>query len=121
MNIKNLILAGAFAFASSAVSPALAHAKLENSEPKANSTLEAAPKLIRLQFNETLEPAFSTIKLSDAANTDIALSKTEIDKADTKAMVANVPPLRSGEYLVQWSAMTRDGHKRKGQFSFKVK
>ncbi|MFL6672368.1 MAG: copper homeostasis periplasmic binding protein CopC [Massilia sp.] len=121
MKTKQIFLAGAFALASTAAMTAQAHAKLESSEPKAGSTLGSAPKVVRLRFNETLEAAFSNVKLSDAANGQVALPKVELDKADGKTMIATLPPLHPGEYHVQWSAMTHDGHKAKGEFTFSVK
>lgn len=98
-----------------------AHARLEASEPKASSTLDSAPKVLRLQFNETLEPAFSKVTLRDAANRDIALPKAAPDKTHTKQMSVSLPPLASGSYRVLWSTVTHDGHKTKGEFTFRVK
>jgi methionine-rich copper-binding protein CopC len=116
--LKRLIIAGAFALAGFAASGTQAHAKLESSEPRASSTLDAAPKQIRLHFNEPLEAAFSKLKLTAANDGEIALPRVDVDKA---TMVAPVPALPRGEYRVQWSAMTHDGHKVKGEFTFRVK
>jgi methionine-rich copper-binding protein CopC len=100
---------------------AQAHAKLETSEPKASSTLDSAPKAVRLQFNEPLEPAFSKIMLRDAANNEVALPKAEVDKSNAKVMSVPLPALRPGEYQVQWSTVSHDGHKAKGDFRFRVR
>jgi methionine-rich copper-binding protein CopC len=100
---------------------AQAHAKLQTSEPQAGSTLASAPKELRLKFNEGLEPAFSKIKLTNDKNAEITLQHAEVDKADPSMMAAAVPALRSGTYHVQWTTMTRDGHKTKGDFTFKIK
>lgn len=121
MYLRHIILAAAAALAATAVPAAQAHAKLETSLPAAASTLDSAPKVIRLQFNEALEPAFSTVKLSDATNADIALPTIALDKSDPKAIVATLPPLRSGEYQVRWTTMAHDGHKSKGSFTFRIK
>ncbi|MDL2354367.1 MAG: copper resistance protein CopC, partial [Pseudomonadota bacterium] len=83
--------------------------------------LPAAPKEIRLHFNENLEPAFSKIELASGKGVAVALPKTDIDKGDRKVMFAAVPPLPPGQYQVRWTAMTFDGHKTKGQFAFRVK
>lgn len=98
-----------------------AHARLEASEPKAASTLDSAPRLLRLQFNEALEPAFSKVALHDAADRDIALPKAVPDKARPKEMAVPLPPLGAGTYRVLWSTVTHDGHKSKGEFTFRVK
>jgi methionine-rich copper-binding protein CopC len=121
MSVKNLLGASAFAIAAVATSAAQAHAKLESSQPQASSTLNSAPKEIRLQFNEAIEPAFSKIKLTDASNIEVELAPAKVDPADANAMSAALPALRPGDYQVQWTTMTHDGHKAKGQFTFKVK
>lgn len=97
MKLTYLFAAAALALAGGA---AQAHAQLEASEPKAASTVDAAPKLIRLQFNERLEPAFSKISLRDAASQEVVLPKAELDKANPKALAVAVPPLAPGEYRV---------------------
>lgn len=100
---------------------AQAHAKIVTSEPKAGGELPAAPKQIRLGFNEKLEPAFSKIQLVDAKEVAIPLPKISVDKNDPKIIFTEVPALQAGQYRVRWSTMTHDGHKTKGEFGFKVK
>ena len=121
MSIKRFLAVTTFAVASAATSSAFAHAKLQSSDPRAGSTLEAPPKQVRLKFNEALEPAFSKIKLLGSANSEIPVTGTVVDKADPTSMAAPLPALSSGQYRVQWSTMTRDGHKAKGEVTFKVK
>jgi methionine-rich copper-binding protein CopC len=121
MNIKNLLVAGAVALAFGAASAAHAHARLEASEPKADTLLDASPKQIRLQFNEILEPAFSKITLVGANNSVIALSGLALDKANRKILTATVPPLQPGQYRMRWIAAGHDGHVTKGELSFRVK
>lgn len=36
-------------------------------------------------------------------------------------MTAALPPLSAGAYRIRWSAMTHDGHKTKGEVTFKVR
>ena len=108
-------------FASLTASSARAHGKLVASEPTAGVELPAAPKQIRLRFNEKLESAFSKIGLVDASEAAIALPAATVDKSDPNVMVAAVPALGAGQYRVRWSVMTRDGHKTRGEFAFKVR
>lgn len=118
---KHVLAAVALVAASVATPAALAHAKLQTSQPAASSELASSPKQIRLQFNERLEAAFSTIQLVDAKDAVLPLPKMEFDKTDPKVMFATVPPLRPGQYRVRWSVMAHDGHKVKGEFAFRVK
>ena len=121
MNTKNIVSVLALGIGSLASAGAYAHAKIEVAEPKANSELAAAPKVISLQFNERLEPAFSKIELFDGKDATIKLPKAAVDQTDPKKMTAQLPSLRAGQYLVRWTAMTHDGHKVKGDYRFKVK
>lgn len=121
MTVKKLLVAAIATVAFAASSVAFAHAKLESSSPAANSVVTPAPTQVRIQFNEPLELPFSKIKLIDEKGTVIEASKPALDPANPKALVAPVPTLHSGAYRVQWSTVTRDGHKVKGEFSFRVK
>jgi len=121
MAIRRVLAAGTFALACAATPSAFAHAKLQSSDPQAGSTLDVAPKQVRLKFNETLEPAFSRIRVTGAGNKEIALAATTVDKAEPTVMTAALPPLSAGEYHIQWTTMTRDGHKVKGEVVFKVR
>ena len=121
MKIRQLLAICVLTLAGTAAAPAFAHAKLVSAEPRAASQLDAAPREIRLHFNEALEPAFSTIALSDASQAEIALPAAAPDKADASTLVVALPVLRAGSYRVRWTAMTHDGHKTKGEFGFQIK
>ena len=120
MHIKNLAVATALVSAI-ATPGALAHTKLESSMPQANSVVSPAPGQVRLQFSDPLELPFSKVKLVDERGAVIEPGKIAIDPANPKALVATTPGLHAGSYRVQWSTVTRDGHKVKGEFSFQVK
>lgn len=121
MHIKNLALATAVLVSTLAAPGALAHTRLESSSPQANSVVSPAPGQVRLQFSDPLELPFSKVKLVDERGAVVEPAKIAIDPANAKALVATTPGLRSGSYRVQWSTVTRDGHKVKGEFSFQVK
>ena len=121
MSIQRILALSALALASALASPAFAHAKLQSSDPRAGSTLDSAPRQVRLKFNEALEPAFSRIRLTGPGSKELALAATTVDKADSTVMTAPLPPLSAGEYHIQWTAMTHDGHKVKGEVAFTVK
>lgn len=121
MSLKHVLAMSTLVLASTVASSAFAHAKLQSSDPQAGSTLDSAPKQVRLKFNETLEPAFSKIQLTGPQNSDVAVGATTIDTADPTAMAAPLPQLPAGEYHIHWTAMTHDGHKVKGDVAFKVR
>lgn len=121
MKLNNIVAAGVAAAACAFASSALAHAKLEASTPAANAVASPAPAQLRLQFNEPLELPFSKIKLVDEKGVVTESSKLVLDSANNKVLMAAVPALHAGAYRVQWTTVTRDGHKVKGEFGFRVK
>jgi len=102
-------------------SPAFAHGKLQASTPKDGSTLEQAPKLIRLQFNEPVEATLTTVKLVDTAGQEVETAKLEVPADDPKAVVLALPALAPGSYRAGWSMVGPDGHRVKGELKFSVK
>lgn len=119
---KNTLAAAVLAtLACACAAPAWAHAKLQASTPKADSVVSPAPAQLRLQFNEPLELPFSKVKLVDDKGLPVAPAKTAVDAADPKTLVATLPALHPGAWRVQWTTVTRDGHKVKGEFGFRVK
>lgn len=121
MNMKNLLVAAVAAIVTLAAPAALAHAKLEASIPAANSVVSPAPHQVRLQFNEPLELPFSKVKLVDEKGVVVDAAKVAADPTDPKTLIATTPRLHAGAWRVQWTTVTRDGHKVKGEFSFQVK
>ena len=121
MKTKSFFAAAVAVLGLVATSAASAHAKLESSAPLANAVVSPAPSQVRLQFSEQLELPFSKVTLSDEKGAVVEPSKTARADANPKVLVATVPTLHSGAWRVQWSTVTRDGHKVKGQFDFRVK
>ncbi|MCA1247307.1 copper resistance protein CopC [Massilia sp. MS-15] len=121
MPIRKLTTAALAAAAIFSAPPALAHTRLEASSPQADSVVSPAPAQLRLQFSDPLELPFSKIKLVDDQGAVVAPSKIAVDPAHANVLVATMPALHPGAYRVQWSTVTRDGHKVKGEFGFRVK
>ncbi|NVD71658.1 copper homeostasis periplasmic binding protein CopC [Duganella sp. BJB1802] len=117
------LVASAIVAAATLASPfAAAHASLKSSNPAANAVLDAAPKEIALTFNEKVEPAFSSITLTGAGGTTPAgQAKATVDDVNPTILRLALPPLPAGAYTVGWAAAGRDGHRRKGEFTFTVK
>lgn len=101
--------------ASCAAIPALGHARLTSSEPKANASVKS-PSLIRLVFSESLEPAFSGASLSDATGKAIPVSAA----VGTTTITLMPLVLKPGSYKVTWHSVGHDTHRVSGGFSFTV-
>src|SRR2546423_8327504 len=111
-----LPLALAFSLSSSIAS---AHARLERSEPKANSTLKQAPKTVELWFSEELEASMSTVAVTD--QTGRRVDRNNVALADgNKKLQVELEDLGSGTYTVDWKVLSTDGHTMKGKFTFTV-
>lgn len=125
MKITNLTRLAAIVAtgAIAAVAPiaASAHGKLESAAPATGSTVDTAPDALRLTFNEDLEPAFSSVKVSDANGNAVTQAKAKVDAANPRVMTVAIPTLAPGAYTVQWVAMTADAHRTKGTYTFRVK
>ncbi len=95
---------------------AMAHAKLLSTTPAAGAQLRAAPKVLTLDFNESVKLA--VLKVSRDGK-DISVP---YDGGASAAQVAvPLPALAPGTYQVKWSALTvDDGHVVKGSFSFVI-
>lgn len=105
--------AGAVAFAAT---EAMAHARLEHSDPAAGSTVSGAPSAVTLSFTEKLEPKFSGAEVLNA-------SGARVDKGASVSgneMHVSVEALPAGSYSVNWHALSVDTHKTQGSFGFQV-
>ncbi|VWD44643.1 copper resistance protein C [Burkholderia lata] len=100
---------------------ASAHGKLESAAPATGSTVDTVPDTLRLTFNEDLEPAFSSVKVSDANGNAVTQENAKVDAANPRVMTLAMPKLAPGAYTVQWAAMTADAHRTKGTYTFRVK
>lgn len=121
MNTRSFFAAAVAVVGLLAASAASAHARLESSSPQANATVSPAPSQVRLQFSEQLELPFSKVKLVDEKGAVVVPGKIARDEANPKVLVATVPALHPGAWRVEWSTVTRDGHKVKGRFDFRVR
>jgi copper resistance protein C len=100
----------------------LAHATLVKSDPGPRAVLTAAPKQIRLWFNEKLEPAYSSISVTNANDRPVSRASAILSKDDPKLLtlvIAEVLP--PGRYKVKYRALSVDGHAVESSFAFTVK
>lgn len=100
-------------------SVASAHAKLTSTTPIADSTV-SSPKVIQVHFNEAVEVKMSSLKLATTDGTAVAVMAMNDAKDPATLSIMPSVPLKAGLYKVTWSAVTDDGHKVQGTFSFTV-
>jgi len=99
---------------------AFAHAQLIRATPAAGGAVSTTPSEVVLRFSETLESAFSSVVVRDAAGKQIDKGDAHVETRDRAIMKISLPPLSPGVYKVEWQALSTDTHKSNGDFTFRV-
>lgn len=106
-----------FALLTLAVSaPAAAHSALIGSTPEPESTVEALPDDIELQFNESVSDISPAVILRRDGET-VAELEPRIDGSTVRA-AAPSEDLPDGDYTVVWRVVSADGHPIEGVVPF---
>ncbi|MEY0231069.1 copper homeostasis periplasmic binding protein CopC [Providencia manganoxydans] len=101
---------------------AFAHAHLKDQLPAEGAAVEQTPESITLNFSEGIEVNFVKVKVTGPNDNVVKTGKPELDpNNDTKVIVPIESKLAAGKYDVNWSVVSVDGHKTKGEYSFTVK
>jgi hypothetical protein len=96
---------------------ASAHALLDHAEPRVGNTVAATPREVTLWFTQKLEPAFSSITVTNAAGQRVDTGKTSVSGSQ---MSVSLRAGGSGTYRVNWQVLSVDAHKTNGNFTFQV-
>ena len=95
-----------------------AHALLDRADPRVGSTVKAAPRELSLVFTENLEPAFSTVEVTNDAGQRVDEGKPSIDGNVMRVPLRALP---AGTYRVKWHVLSIDTHTTEGGFRFQVR
>ncbi|MGF6466624.1 copper resistance CopC family protein [Paraburkholderia youngii] len=101
-------------------SAALAHVFPQKQEPGAGASV-AAPAQVKVTFDGPLEPAFSSLSVTDASGKQVGTQKSSVDARQPAVMTLPLPRLAAGHYTVHWVAVASDGHRTHGDYGFDVK
>jgi methionine-rich copper-binding protein CopC len=115
--IAPLLIGGALLGA--AVGHAEAHAFLDRASPAVGSTVHTPPTEVRIQYTESLEPAYSTAHVEDAGGTTVSTA-AHIDPNEPSVLIVPLGALKPGRYRVIWKVLSVDTHVTDGTFSFTV-
>jgi methionine-rich copper-binding protein CopC len=96
----------------------LAHSELVASSPAPGETTGSDLNEIRLEFSEPVS-AESQILLFTSDFSPVPLT-TYHDTRNPSRIYAPVSDLSTGSYIVQWTAVSPDGHQIEGSFQFRV-
>lgn len=101
-------------------SPAPAHSVPERFEPRRGAVLRSAPAEVRIRFDGDIEPAFSTIQVSDATGRRVDKGDGRVDERNRRLLRVSLGALGPGVYRVAWQIMAIDGHRGEGSYTFTV-
>jgi methionine-rich copper-binding protein CopC len=96
---------------------AIAHAMLDHAEPRVGNKVATAPREVTLWFTQKLEPAFSTITVTNAAGERVDAGKTRVSG---NQMSVSLRTGGAGTYHVRWRVLSVDTHSTDGSFTFQV-
>jgi methionine-rich copper-binding protein CopC len=94
-----------------------AHAFLDHASPRVGAAVSAAPREVTVWFTQKLEPAFSGLKVTDAAGQRVDSGGTRVNG---NVMSVTLRPGGTGTYRVDWKVLSVDTHTTEGSFTFRV-
>ncbi len=94
------------------------HTELVSSNPADGDLLTASPAAVRLVFSGPVEATLSMIRLVTADGAQLEFDPSSEDEG--RVLVARLPGLANGNYTIEWSTVSVDGHKVEGRLTFKV-
>ena len=100
-----------------ATGEASAHAMLDHAEPRVGNKVATTPHEVTLWFTQKLEPAFSTITVTNSAGQRVDNGKTRVSGSQMSVSLRTGGP---GTYHVTWHVLSVDTDTTEGNFSFQV-
>lgn len=105
-----------------ATTSAFAHAHLKASTPASGSTVATPPTDLNLTFSEGLNLKFTGVKITGSDKSAVPTGDARLGANDDTTLIVPVTgTLAAGTYKVNWHALSSDGHKTSGSYSFTVK
>ena len=100
--------------------PARAHAFLDHANPAVGSSVPAAPPVVTLWFTQDLEPAFSSVTVTNEAGQRVDLGNAQVTPGAPAELRVGLRPLPQGTYTVSWRVVSVDTHPTEGRFQFTI-
>ena len=100
-----------------AAGAAQAHAFLDHAEPRVGNKVATPPRQVTLWFTQKLEPAFSSVTVTNAAGERLDSGKPRFSG---NQMSVSLRSGGSGTYHVNWRVLSVDTHTTNGNFTFQV-
>lgn len=99
---------------------AWAHGYLKTATPAPNARVSTVIHELRLDFTESPELAFTTVRLLNPTGGDVALGTAAYPSDSHRSIVLPLmaPLARAGTYTVVWQMAGTDGHVTRGTYTF---
>jgi len=116
------VLATALVAATALAAPAAAwaHAALLKTVPAASAEVDTPPRVVKLIYDEVVEPRFAVVSVSDAAGHQQVDGAVRHSPSDPYELDVPLRPSAEGWYLVFWRVISADGHPVRGAFTFRI-
>jgi len=117
MGLHAMLVAAALLLGAGA---AWGHAFLDRAEPRVGSTVKSPPSQIRAWFTQDLEPAFSTLEVTNQRGERVDQGPAKVPASSPALLQVPLKPLSPGTYRVKWRVLSVDTHVTEGDFTFRV-
>ena len=78
--------------------------------------MRSAPAEVRILFDGDVEPAFSTIQVTDAAGRRVDKGMARVNSQNRRLLRVSLGRLGPGIYRVTWRILAIDGHWNEGTY-----
>jgi hypothetical protein len=103
-----------------AMTAAQAHAFLDHASPAVGSDVPAAPAAVTIWFTQDIEPAFSSISVTNQAGQRVDRGNVTVPRGHPDELQVGLNSLPPGTYTVAWHVVSVDTHPTEGSFTFRV-
>jgi copper transport protein len=98
-----------------------AHAYIKKSTPFENQILTNPPNKVSIEFNETIQTSFHSLRVSDMNGKQVDKGDSHIDPKNSSIIECGVKShLPDGTYRIEWKVVSSDGHPVEGVIPFGV-
>lgn len=101
--------------------PSGGHAFLVKSAPARRAVINRPLERVELWFNERLEPAYSSLTVTDEAGVRVDRGDVAVDPGEANKLSVSLLALEPGCYTVSYRVLSVDGHVVESSFPFSVR
>ncbi|NHC40134.1 copper resistance protein CopC [Bacillus sp. MM2020_1] len=114
-----LVILSLFLFLFPSISSA--HAYIKKSTPLENETVEKVPTKVTINFDESIQPSFNSIKVFDSEGNRVDKKNGRIDPKQPFILKSDLKKnLPNGSYRIKWKVVSSDGHPVEGVIPFQI-